>query len=323
MSNPLLSIIVPIYNVEPYLRKCLDSIRNQTLKDFECIMIDDGSPDNCGTICDEYALNDSRFTAIHQENKGVSEARNAGLDVAHGKYIGFIDPDDWVESKMYEIMCETLQKNEHIDITICNICSYAENGDVLGNSLVGLNEEKIIDRDTLLKSLYGMPDPYGGGVVNKCFRSEVAKKVKFRSDIVMAEDWIYLFEVYKLSSMAQTINETFYYVLNRKNSATRKNEIQSIYELLFGGKSLLLLLLLGRGYSEEMDRLATIKYIDDSLRYANRIKCIAKVTNQRYRAIELKILLSVLKQFPRAITKKYMSHEKALKLMGAFTRTII
>lgn len=97
-----ISVIIPIYKVEPYLRKCLDSVVNQTYKNLEIILIDDGSPDNCGKICDEYAERDERIIVIHKENGGLSAARNDGLKLATGQWISFVDPDDWCELDMYE-----------------------------------------------------------------------------------------------------------------------------------------------------------------------------------------------------------------------------
>ncbi|EME8139564.1 glycosyltransferase, partial [Enterococcus faecium] len=99
-----ISIIVPIYNVEQYLRKCVDSILAQTFTDFEVILVDDGSPDNSGAICDEYAKLDSRVRVIHKENGGLSDARNAGIEIAKGKYLGFVDSDDFIDKDMYEIL---------------------------------------------------------------------------------------------------------------------------------------------------------------------------------------------------------------------------
>lgn len=101
-TSPLISIIIPIYKVEPYLRQCLDSILAQTYPHWEAICINDGSPDNCGAILDEYAAKDSRFIVIHQENQGVSVARNRGLELMQGKYITFIDPDDWIKHDTLE-----------------------------------------------------------------------------------------------------------------------------------------------------------------------------------------------------------------------------
>jgi len=118
MQNPLVSIIVPIYKVEPYLRRCLDSIVNQTYTNLEIILVDDGSPDGCPQICDEYAARDERIVVIHKENGGLSDARNAGLDICKGEYISFVDSDDWVNEKYIEKILSIAQKNLS-DITIC------------------------------------------------------------------------------------------------------------------------------------------------------------------------------------------------------------
>ena len=109
---PLISVIVPVYKVEEFLSKCVNSIRNQTYKDLEIILVDDGSPDNCGAMCDVYALEDPRIKVIHKPNGGLSDARNAGIDIAQGEYIGFVDSDDWIEPEMYETMLALAQKYE-------------------------------------------------------------------------------------------------------------------------------------------------------------------------------------------------------------------
>ena len=96
MEKLILSVIIPVYNVEKYLRKCVDSVLAQDIADMEVILIDDGSPDNCGAICDEYAEKDARVKVIHKENEGVATARNVGLDIARGKYITFVDSDDYL-----------------------------------------------------------------------------------------------------------------------------------------------------------------------------------------------------------------------------------
>ncbi len=117
MSQPLVSIIVPIYKVEPYLRRCLDSIVNQTYTNLEIILVDDGSPDGCPQICDEFAANDKRIIVIHKENGGLSDARNTGLDICKGEYISFVDSDDWVDEKYIEILLDLAIK-ENADIVI-------------------------------------------------------------------------------------------------------------------------------------------------------------------------------------------------------------
>ncbi|MDU6522389.1 glycosyltransferase family 2 protein [Enterococcus devriesei] len=115
-----ISIIVPVYNVEKYLNKCVDSILNQTFKDFEVILVDDGSPDNSGAICDQYAQKDSRVKVIHKKNGGLSDARNAGIEAAQGKYLGFIDSDDYIADDMYELLYNNIV-HEDADMSICGI----------------------------------------------------------------------------------------------------------------------------------------------------------------------------------------------------------
>lgn len=115
--SPLVSIIVPIYKVEAYLRRCLDSIVNQTYTNLEIILVDDGSPDNCPQICDEYAAKDNRIIVIHKENGGLSDARNTGLDICKGEYISFVDSDDWVNERYIEILFNLAIK-EDADIAI-------------------------------------------------------------------------------------------------------------------------------------------------------------------------------------------------------------
>lgn len=119
MQNPKVSIIVPIYKAEKYLCKCLDSIQSQSLKDWECILVDDGSPDSSGIICDQYAQSDNRFRVIHKENGGVSSARQYGLDVAIGTYIIHADPDDWMEAGMLEALYSRAV-NTQADVVMCD-----------------------------------------------------------------------------------------------------------------------------------------------------------------------------------------------------------
>lgn len=117
----LISVIVPIYNVEPYIHRCIDSILAQTYKQMQIILVDDGSPDRCGEICDEYSKKDSRIIVIHQENEGLSGARNTRLLFAKGDYIAFVDSDDWVHPKMYETLIG-LSKKYNLDIVRSSVC---------------------------------------------------------------------------------------------------------------------------------------------------------------------------------------------------------
>ena len=120
-KTPSLSIIMPVYNVERYLREAVDSVIAQTFTDWELILIDDGSPDNCPAICDSYAAADPRIRVIHQANGGLSAARNSGLEISEGRVIGFVDSDDRIDSRMYEKMIAAMTKH-NADMVLCGYC---------------------------------------------------------------------------------------------------------------------------------------------------------------------------------------------------------
>lgn len=302
---PELSIIVPIYKVEKYLPKCIESILNQSFIDFELILVDDGSPDYCGLICDEYAGKDSRVKVIHQNNQGVSAARNAALDVAEGRYLGFVDADDWIEKDMYQTMLQTAFASR-ADVVICGIQYFTENGILIREDLKGC---KCFSQKELLINLYGKPNPMGGGCVNKVFLRSKIENVRFNPNLSMAEDWVYLFECFKQCDSGYQIPAAFYNVVERSDSTTRKNEVQAIYDIIFGGK-LLLLLLLGRNYSTELEKYATDKYLDDCIRYSNILRTVGKETKQPYRWKFIKIRLQMLKVIPRAVFKQLLPAAK-------------
>lgn len=127
---PTISVIVPVYNVEKYLDRCLVSLLNQTLKDIEIILVDDGSPDNCPQMCDDYAAKDCRVKVVHKKNAGLGFARNSGLEVATGKYVAFVDSDDFVDLSMYEKLLKTAE-NDGADIVYCGVNQQLDNGKII------------------------------------------------------------------------------------------------------------------------------------------------------------------------------------------------
>lgn len=126
-KTPKVSIVIPIYNVERYIHRCIESIRNQTLKDIEIILVDDESPDNCPKICDEYASIDNRIKVIHKKNEGLGMARNSGLDIATGEYVAFVDSDDFVDITMYETLYKHASE-KNLDVCYSGIQKYYNNG---------------------------------------------------------------------------------------------------------------------------------------------------------------------------------------------------
>ena len=118
---PKISVIVPVYRVEKYLGRCVNSLLGQTLSDIEIILVDDGSPDGCPALCDEFAKKDGRIKVLHKENEGLGLARNSGMSLAVGEYIAFVDSDDYVKSEMYRTLYEAAQR-ENADIAMCGLC---------------------------------------------------------------------------------------------------------------------------------------------------------------------------------------------------------
>lgn len=185
VDDPKISIIVPVYKVEPYLRKCLDSIVNQTYQNLEIILVDDGSPDNCGAICDEYAAKDERIQVIHKENGGVSSARNAGLEAASGDWVGFVDSDDWVEPDMFAYLLESAQ-TYHADVAICGFLNFLPNG-AAGNRFC-CDKTMLLDTEKALEAF--LQNQYISlSCCDKLARYNLWKQVRF-PDIRIGEDFL-------------------------------------------------------------------------------------------------------------------------------------
>lgn len=146
MRNPLVSVIVPIYKVESYLRQCIDSIIHQTYTNLEIILVDDGSPDNSPQICDEFAAKDKRIRVIHKKNGGLSDARNAGLDICKGDYIYFIDGDDYIGSETIDTLCKEIEKNDQYVIAIGYFTA------LIGETLKIYNDAWLFDRPRIIES---------------------------------------------------------------------------------------------------------------------------------------------------------------------------
>lgn len=202
------SIIIPVYNVEKYIKRCIESVLAQTMKDFELILIDDGSPDKCGKICDEYAKCDSRICVIHKKNEGVSVARNTGLDLANGKFVVFLDSDDEVKSDYIETL---LQADEDIDLVVCGIekrnmeWKPIANTKVLSRTVEAITVQEIIKMDQEKTLSY---------VWAKRFKNEVlqSKKIRFNSDLSLGEDTLFVADyLYHCDSIRFLENESYIY----------------------------------------------------------------------------------------------------------------
>ena len=230
MENELISIIVPIYNVENYLRMCLDSIQNQTYTNFECLLINDGSPDNSAEICREYVAKDSRFRYFEKENGGVSSARNLGIKRSGGAYITFIDSDDWVDSDYLEILLNSLLE-EDADISVftykrfnmADNCWYFHSFQRGYEKRVFTNQELIdefIDLNTF--------DHSYGFVCGKLVRKYLLDNIAFNEMTTLGEDMEFWLKLYLISSKVVYINrDTYIYRFNDTNIHFGSEKIRS------------------------------------------------------------------------------------------------
>lgn len=214
--KPLISVIIPVYNVELYLCKCIDSVLSQTYENLEIILVDDGSPDNCGEICDKYALKDSRIRVIHKANGGLSDARNAGLDIIQGEYVAFVDSDDWIEPTMYKTLLKNMMEF-HADMSFGGVADELEN-----------KESCVISK----VSDYGCTSPFSENNIeamrryfngswaawDKLYKAELFDNIRFPKGEINEDEAI----VIQLLSLCQTVcytNEIFYHYIKRNNNS--------------------------------------------------------------------------------------------------------
>lgn len=217
----MISIIVPIYNVEKYLRRCIDSILCQTYRNFEVILVDDGSPDGCGAICDAYAGKDARITVIHQKNAGVSAARNAGLACARGEWIGFVDPDDFIAPSMYQEMLDAINATG-AELAVCGYNYVDKDGKVDQCRLYVNAGNEILTQKQLMSRFSDMPPTVRLGVVNKLFHRDLLRKheLKFAEGLHSSEDVLFLTEYAIHVSKATFVHKALYMNTVRPGSAT-------------------------------------------------------------------------------------------------------
>ena len=211
MNNPLISVIVPIYKVEKYLRECIESIISQSYVNLEIILIDDGSPDLCPIICDEYAEKDIRVKVIHKENGGVSSARNSGLRIASGEYIGWVDPDDYIDKKMFECMLKLLIEND-ADISVCSVNYFGNNEGIINYG------DTILCRHEYLKLL--LSNKIQSFLCNKLFRADLFDKIEFPVGDIY-EDVMVQHLIAEKADRVVTTSDIFYYYRQRTGQITQ------------------------------------------------------------------------------------------------------
>ena len=216
---PELSVIVPVYKVEKYLKECIDSILNQIFTDFELILVDDGSPDRCPQMCDEAAKQDDRIQVIHQKNGGLSAARNTGIEAARGEWLGFVDSDDFVAPDFYEKLL-TAAKEANADCAICSIQLTKEDGQCMDTPDNMKVEDCVHSGRAALETLMDKANTPYLVAWNKIYKREVFRTIRYPVGRLNEDNFIFA-ELFDNVKMVACVKEPMYFYRQREGSIMR------------------------------------------------------------------------------------------------------
>lgn len=217
MQNPLITVIVPVYKTEKYLPRCIDSIVNQTYKNLEIILVDDGSPDNSGNLCDEIAKTDSRIKVIHKQNGGLSSARNAGLDIMTGDYVAFVDSDDFIELNMYELLLELLLSTNSQIAESGIVCDYPNGEHRYFNPDFSADSKSIAFSTTeALKELM-IAKKVTNSACDKLFEKTIFEDLRFTEGIILEDFDLMPRCIEKASSVCYTPLPLYHYIMTEQS----------------------------------------------------------------------------------------------------------
>ena len=234
MTEKLISIVVPVYKVEQYLDRCVDSIVNQTYKNLEIILVDDGSPDNCPQMCDEWAKKDNRIKVIHKENGGLANARNTGIDICTGDYVLFVDSDDYIESDMVEFLLKLSLEND-ADVSRCGFYfDYSDGRDVSQFTDCSI---KFLDKTEAIIDL--ATSGFGGTAWNKLYKKDIIKTHLYDKSDGCSEDIMHNFRVYQDVSKIVFCDEPKYHYVLRKNSITNNTFGHGAFDIIRAKKKII------------------------------------------------------------------------------------
>lgn len=294
------SIIVPVYNVENYLEKCLKSLVEQTLEDLEIIIVNDGSTDKSQKIIDKYAKKYSNIISIEKENGGVSEARNLGLKKAKGEYIGFLDSDDWVDKNMYKKLYQKA-KSEDFDIVACD--TYAVYPDKLEKISSNIRHDNVSNKELMI-------DAYAV-IWNKIYKKDLIKGITFKKGMNFCEDVEFLYMVYSKVKKVGVIHEPLHNYLQREGSLTYVYD-KKLYKLIEAMDDIIEYYKKNKIFEEYKDEL---EYTYARYLYATFLKRIAKTKNKEEfkKAVNI-VIEKVNKEFPNYKKNSYLKELKPKNL---------
>ena len=226
--DELISVIIPIYNVEEYLVQCLDSVIDQTYKNLEIILVDDGSPDNCGLICDLYAQKDKRIKVIHQDNQGLSSARNRGMDIMTGKYFAFTDSDDVLDLNFVENLYILITKY-NTDISMCDFYRFNSEDSIPSQNISESTTIRVMTQEEYAFKLIGNYTMPYSVVWNKLYRTDILGSFRFQPGRKF-EDSLFFADYLLLGVTCVSTSEKLYNYRNRLNSLTNSKDLDYIIE---------------------------------------------------------------------------------------------
>lgn len=293
MEQLKISIIIPVYNVEPYIKRCIDSIQNQSYRNIEIILINDGSKDRSGLICDELAKKDSKIRVYHKENGGVSSARNLGLKYATGDLIGFVDPDDWIEHNMYEILARDILEN-NAQAAFCFHYEAFDDGRLVSWSVS--DKTLVVDKEEAMYKAMAWPHQGGGyftSIWNKLFCREVIyedkeKAILFDTDLKIGEDETWLIRVLCNCKKIVLDHHSLYYWFQRAGSATYVDGLTQNRLDEIKAKVTVLSIIQSHNLSKRLVDLASTNIFDTV--YNLHVKCYLK--DREFRRYFYKLLMN-------------------------------
>lgn len=295
---PLITVIIPVFNVEKYLARCLDSVCAQTYSNIEIIVVDDGSTDGSGALCDKYEKKDSRIKVVHKVNGGLSSARNAGIRIAHGDYLGFVDSDDYIEPRMYETLLQACIQND-CAISVCGFNYVFDDGSTISKSSIEKSQVFDFDRAITEMNTYRLFDM---GAWSKLYRKNLFEGIFFPEGR-LSEDFFVMPQLFSKAGKVAFVTDALYNYYQRENSITKSKKINHDFEdAAFEQMKFL------DKYHSEVSNVGHVAYASSVLTVfdsylKNGVKCpmqyvrhAKKIISMNFRYIENSTYLSTLKR---------------------------
>lgn len=269
MEKNMISVIIPIYNVESYINKCLESVTNQTYKNLEIILIDDGSTDSSGEICNKWSQKDCRINVFHTSNYGVSHARNEGLRHIHGEFVSFIDADDWIDEDMFERMVKHMVQ-DHCEVSVCGYKIEFEN---YSKVIFKKDKPNTLTREKAVKLIFRfennkVPKVISWELCDKIFSRQIVQNLNFDESIYMGEDMLFCWQALKHANRVLYIPIYAYHYVMRSQSAMHQGISSKSLSVL---KAVRMILQDTENESESVKKVIRDHYLRMGVRHSKEI----------------------------------------------------